>query len=250
MSLVAAGQAIARSQPERSDLQQRARLVLQAMGTDLREAGAGLEHGPLPGPLVRYFPPIAPSADGGITVWRVTSRDAQATPVMAIGGGATVVALDDAIGCPAGESACAFSPNTTAIAFTPAGCRTGLRIGSVSTTTLQLSAPLAGCELDAQSAVAEGMVRTYHVDSATRQLLRRDEVTGSTAPMIDGVAAMVVEYFADAGGTEAIAGTTDSELMRLRRVRVTLRLVASNPLLRIPDLTLAVDVAPPNLGGG
>ena len=42
---------------------------------------------------------------------------------------------------------------------------------------------------------------------------------------------------------------TDAELMRVRRVRVVLRFAASNPLLRIPDLTVAVDVAPANAGG-
>jgi hypothetical protein len=39
-------------------------------------------------------------------------------------------------------------------------------------------------------------------------------------------------------------------LKRVRRVRIALRFVASNPLLRIPDLTVAVDAAPRNLEGG
>ena len=100
LSLATAGQRLARSQPETADLQQRARLALQALGADLRDAGAGLARGSLAGPLVRHFPPVAPSADEGITIWTVTSREAQAAPAMPIAQGATAVALRDIrVGC-------------------------------------------------------------------------------------------------------------------------------------------------------
>jgi Tfp pilus assembly protein PilW len=250
LSLVAAGQTIASTQPETADLQQRARVVLQTLGKELREAGAGLEQGSLTGPLVRYFPPLAPSADGGITIWTATNRHAQATVVTAAVPGATTVALDDSTGCPSGAAACAFAPDTTAIAFSAAGCRTALRLADASGDVLQLAAPLADCTLDSGSAVAEGTVRTYRVDPVARQLIRRDEATGSSAPAIDGVGAMTVTYYADAAGATAITGTADDDLRRVRRVRITLRFVASNPLLRIPDLTVAVDAAPRNLEGG
>jgi hypothetical protein len=61
---------------------------------------------------------------------------------------------------------------------------------------------------------------------------------------------MTVTYFADAAGAEIVSGLTDADLMRVRRIRITLQFVASNPLLRIPDLTVAVDAAPRNLEGG
>ena len=249
LSLATAAETLARNQPEAADLQQRARLALQALGADLRAAGAGLDRGSLAGPLVRYFPPVTPSADGGITIWTVTSRAAQAAPLMAIAQGATLVALRDADSCPPGQPACAFAPGTSALAFTSSGCRTTMRIGAVSETTLQLSSPLGGCELDPASAVAQGEVRTYRVDPSTRQLVRRDETTGSSAPVLDGVASFAVEYFADAAGTEPIAGVTDADLVRVRRIRVTLRFTAISPLARVADLTVAVDVTPPNLGG-
>jgi len=247
LALVSAGQTIARTQPETSDLQQRARLALQTLDGELRGAGAGRDRGSMAGPLVRAFPPITPSADGGITMWTVTSTDAQATVATTADPGATVVALNDSAGCAPGNAACAFAAGTRALAFTSDGCRTVMRVAGVTADALQLTDPLADCALVAGSAIAQGEVRTYRVDAAARQLIRRDEITGSSAPILDGVAAMTVTYYADAAGAEAIAGTTDAELTRVRRVRIVLRFVASNPLLRIPDLTVAVDAVPRNL---
>jgi hypothetical protein len=249
LSLVAAGQTIARTQPEAADLQQRARVARQTLGNELRNAGAGMDRGSLAGPLVRHFPPIVPSADG-VTIWTATSPNAQGTVRTTAAPGATTVALDDAVGCASGAAACAFAPDATAIAFTPSGCRTVMRLAATAGDVLHLAAPLAGCLLDPGSAVAEGTVRTYRVDPIAHQLIRTDEAIGSSAPVLDGIAAMTVAYFADAAGLSVIGGTDDAELRRVRRVRITLRFVASNPLLHVPDLTVAVDAAPPNLEGG
>jgi hypothetical protein len=250
LSLVVAGQAIARTQPETSDLQQRARVALHTLGAELRGAGAGPERGSLAGPLVRAFPPVTPSIDGGITIWTVTSAEAQGTVESSAWPGATTVALQDNSGCQPGEGACAFSPGASAIAFTADGCRTGLQLAGVFGGTLQFAAPLADCALPPGAAVAQGTVRTFRVDPVAHQLIRRDEITGSSAPLLDGVSAMTTTYYADAGGTEMVAGGTDADLRRVRRIRIVLRFAASNPLLRIPDLTVAVDVAPRNLEGG
>ena len=69
LSLVRAGESMARMQPEAADVQQRARIALQVLGSELAFAGAGLDRGPLAGPLAQFFAPAAPSADGGITIW-------------------------------------------------------------------------------------------------------------------------------------------------------------------------------------
>lgn len=256
LSLLVAGNRMAQVQPEALDLQQRARIALRSLGTDLRDAGAGLERGAptsssgeMTGPLVRYFPPLLPSPDAGITVWTTTNRDAQGRSAMSVAAGATTIALQDSDACPAGQGACGFAADSTAIAFTAGGCRTTLRIAAVSGDALQLAAPLTGCGLDPGSPIAEGQVRTYRVDPSARQLIRRDEATGSSAPMLDGVAAMTVTYFADGAGTDVVSGVSDPDLMRVRRVRIALRLVGANPLLRIPDLNLAIDAVPRNSGG-
>lgn len=255
LSLIVAGNRMAQVQPEALDLQQRARIALHSLGNELRDAGAGLEYSSLApsaldmtGPLVRYFPPIEPSA-GGITVWTTTNREAQGRTAVAVALGATTIVLEDSDVCPARSPACGFSPGSTAIAFTASGCRTTLRIAAVNADSLQLAVPLAGCALDPGSPVAEGQVRSFRVDPVARQLIRHDEATGSSAPMLEGVASMAVTCFADGAGVEVVSGVSDAELMRVTRVRILMRFVAANPLLRVPDLNVAVDVVPRNRGG-
>src|SRR5688500_3866091 len=89
MSLITAGQSMARMQPDAADVQQRARFALQTLGGELAIAGAGLDRGPLAGPLARYFAPVVPSAEGGITVWYVSGRRAQTTLAASLAPGAT-----------------------------------------------------------------------------------------------------------------------------------------------------------------
>ena len=93
-----------------------------------------------------------------------------------------------------------------------------------------MRAGVRACAYDTGAAIAQGEVRTYRVDPATRQLLRRDEATGTTVPVLDNVTAMTVEYL-DGG----------------RRVRITLRLAAATPSPLMPDLDISYDVMPPNL---
>jgi len=246
LSLVTAGQRIARTQPEAADLQQRARIAMRTLAAELRDAGAGIERGALSGALMRYFPPVAPSVDGGVTIWRTDDVEAQAYPAVAVALGATTIPLQDAGVCPGGQAACAFAAASSAIAFTAAGCRTTARIAAPAGDSLQLASPLAACGLDPASAIAAGQVRTYRLDPVARQLVRRDEVTGSSAPLLEGVAAFTVTYFADASATLPIDPVTEAGLMRARLVRVALRLTTTNVLLHVPDLSIAFDVAPRN----
>ena len=249
LSLVAAGNALARAQPERGDLQPRARIARQVLAADLRDAGAGMDRPPLAGPLDAWFPAVVPSADGGITIWRTTGGAAQGTLALAAAAQATQLTIADSAGCPAGAGACGFSVGDTVVAFGTSGCRAALRVASVAGSALQLEGP-PGCALDAGSGVAEGVVRTYRVDPVAAQLLRRDEATGSTVPLLDGVASLAVALFADAAGNDVVAGTSDGDLLRVRRVRLTLRLVAPNPQAGLSDLELVVDAVPRNLQGG
>lgn len=230
MSLVLAGETIARMQPEAADVQQRARIALQTLGAELGLAGAGLDGGPQAGPLSQYFAPIGPSFDGGLTIWYISSREAQTTLAAPLLPGATDAAIQSAPHCPPSDPACAFVPASTAIVFDDRGCRDALRIDAVTATSLQVRAGSRACAYQAGAAVAQGEVRTYRVDPVTRQLLRRDEATGINMPVLDSVAALTVEYL-DGG----------------RLARLTLRIAAGIPNPRVPDLVLSYDVRPPNL---
>jgi Tfp pilus assembly protein PilW len=221
LSLLLAGQALARMQPEAADLQQRARIALQTLGAELGLAGAGLDRGAQAGPLAQYFPPVGPSADGGVTIWYVSGRDAQTTLAAPLVPGAIDAPVQDAT---------SFTPASTALVFDGHGCRDVLRIEAVTAASLQIRAGSRACVYAGGTAVAQGEVRTYRVDPATRQLLRRDEATGISVPVLDNVAAMTVEYL-DGG----------------RRVRITLRLAATTAGPLVPDLELSCDVMLPNL---
>ena len=232
MSLILAAETMARMQPEAADLQQRARVALQTLGAELALAGAGLDAGPQAGPLSRYFSPIGPSSDGGVTIWYVSGREAQTTLVAPLVAGATDASIMNAPHCPPSDPGCAFAPASTAIVFDDRGCRDVLRIDAVTSTSLQVRAGSRGCAYAPGAAVAQGEVRTYRVDPATRQLLRRDEATGISVPVLDSVTALTVEYL-DGG----------------RLTRLTLRIAAGIPNPRVPDFELSLDVRPPNLQG-
>jgi prepilin-type N-terminal cleavage/methylation domain-containing protein len=232
MSLILAGETIARMQPEAADVQQRARVAVQTLGAEFALAGAGLDGGPLAGPLSRYFAPIVPTSDGGITIWYVSSHEAQTTLAAPLPPGATDAPIVNAPRCPVSDPGCVFVPASTAIVFDDRGCRDVLRVDAVTATSLQVRAGSRLCAYAPGAAIAQGEVRSYRVDPATRQLLRRDEATGISLPVLDSVAALSVEYL-DGG----------------RLARLTLRIAAGIPNPRVPDFALSYDVRPPNLQG-
>jgi Tfp pilus assembly protein PilW len=228
LSLVMAGQRIARVQPEAADQQQRARMAIETLTSELSRAGAGLDRGPRAGPLAAYFIPAETSADGGLTVWYVAAHGGQAAMAAALAPSATDVLIDSGAACPSAQPTCGFTRGSSVIMFDAGGCRDAGRIDDVTASALVLRAAMRTCAYSTRAAIAEGAVRTYRVDPLTRQLLRRDEATGTTAPVLDNVASMTIEWL-DGG----------------RRARITLRVVAT--LLHFPDLVVAIDAAPPNL---
>src|SRR5215471_16778465 len=115
MGLVLSGQRIARVQPEAADQQQRTRLAVQAIAQDIALAGAGLDTGDRAGSLQQFFAALTPSIDGGITVWYVSGREAQATLAGSAGPGSTMLTLAATPVCAAPQFTCAFSPSTTGL---------------------------------------------------------------------------------------------------------------------------------------
>jgi prepilin-type N-terminal cleavage/methylation domain-containing protein len=221
VSLIVAGESIASAQPEAADQQQRARIAVQALTADIARAGTGVDRGPQAGPLGRYFPAIEPSADGGITIWYVSSRAAQTTLSAPLARGAPTAAVDDPS---------AFTAGSTALVFDAHGCRDVLRVDDVAGAVLLLGGSLRSCDYAPGTAIAQGEVRTYHLDPVARQLLRRDEATGGSVPLLDQVTGMSVAYL-DSG----------------RRVRISVRVATAAPRPRVPDLGIVFDVSVPNL---
>lgn len=231
MTLVVSGGSIAQAQPAAWDLHQRARIVMQTLGAELALAGAGLDRGPHRGPLSSSFLPLEIGADGSLTVWYVSGRGGQATLASALAAGGADAAIANAGDCPAARPACAFTPDSTAILFQRGGPRDALRIDEVGGMSLTLRAGPQS-SYSAGASIAEGEVRTYRVDPIARQLVRRDEATGTSVPVVDGIAAMTAESREEGS-----------------IVRVTLRLAGATPA---SDLVVAFDIPMPNviLAGG
>ena len=135
MSLILAGQSLARVQPEAADVQQRARIALQTLGAELARAGAGLDRGAQAGPLVRYFPPIGPSRrrrHHDLVRRRAATASRRSTAPLAPG-------ATDAFVAGGGSS----RPRRRAIVFSAGGCRDVLRVESATATCSRFRAGLA-----------------------------------------------------------------------------------------------------------
>ena len=191
LSLVVAGQSIARLQPDAADVQQRARIATQVLATELSRAGAGPDSGVLAGPLAAHFAPVSPSADGGLTIWYVSgAAQGTLTATLGVDDVGASVALDGS--CAA--ASCGFAANTTAVIFDNSGCHDLARIDAAAPAGLLFAAsPPRACAYAAGAAIAQGEVRTFRVDPVARQLLRRDEATGISVPISDNVADMSVD---------------------------------------------------------
>src|SRR4051794_9601419 len=123
LSLVMAGQRIARVQPEAADQQQRARMAIEKLTSELSRAGAGLEGGRGAGPLGAFFIPAETSPDGGLTLWYVADHGGQAAMAAALAPSATDVLIDSGGACPSAQPTCGFTRGSTAIMFDAGGCR-------------------------------------------------------------------------------------------------------------------------------
>lgn len=220
VSLIVIAQSIARVQPEAADQQQRARMAVQALAADVARAGAGVDRGAQAGPLGRYFSPLQVSADGSITVWYVSSRTAQAQLTAGLPRGETSVVVD---------TAAAFSAGSTAIVFDNTGCHDLVRVTDVAETLLVVNPPPRMCAYAEGAAIAQAEVRTYRVDPGARQLQRRDEATGSTLPVLDGVSRLQVQPMDGA-----------------RRMRISLQVMPGSSR-ELRELGLSFDVMVPNL---
>ena len=259
-------------EPDRADIEQRIRVVADALARDLMVAGAGASVSAHTGPLRTYMPPVQPrritgageSSDSfrsdAITLVDVPDTAAQTTLVADVPSGAWGLPVAPVPGCTGGLRLCAFSAGTTVLVYDDDGAFDLLTIGSVveATTTLTTtSAALAPHRTGAAVVAVE--VRSYYLknDTTTQstQLVRTD-LTGPDAPVADHVVGLAFEYYGEGGVSplpgvlvridattltdgpwrpDAAAGNRwDADLSRVRAVAVTLRVEAASAALRGP----------------
>jgi type II secretory pathway pseudopilin PulG len=332
LQAAAAGQRIARAQPEAADVQQRVRVAAGMIARDLMMAGSGLAHGNPVGSLANYMPGVVPARTGSrladpeltffadrISIFYVpqgTSAGASLTGDMAAPG--SPLAIDpDGSGCPAAGD-CGFSAGTRAVVFDLSEAGAGFDLFSVTGTAGGLehgppNPPFGRAYRGPAAFVVPIAQRIYYLDRPGRRLMLYDGHLSDT-PLVDNVVDLRFAYYLDpsargapapngtggncvyaagpppvplladfggiaprpAGAAEFTDGPAcgiapnrfDGDLLRVRRVRVTIRAQTGLDDLRgtgrqfrspgvsvsgesyVPDLEVTFDIALRNLVAG
>lgn len=262
---------------EAADLHQRARVVSDALSTELRASAAG----PPSGALSRYFAaveprhpvdPVGSASPTAITLRYVPAGGAHARLMQPLAPGVPVAILE-AAGCPVNTTACGFVAQTTAVIFDGAGHADFVQIDAIGPGILTITDLGGGRSVSyaAGAEIAEALQVTYFFDAPARQL-RRAEGSG-TFVVLDNVIAVTFDYFADGMAPMSLpqfqdgpfvgAGATafDADLLRVRAIRAALRLETGVDRMRgvdaalfarpgtatgrrtIPDVVARVDIA-------
>jgi hypothetical protein len=265
-----------------SDMSQRGRVAAAVLYRDLVMAGAGPWHGPHAGGLAARAPAIRPYragakqpdpeltfADGRISLLYVPDTRVQ-TRLLAdmASSGAPLVIDAGGPGCPGG-GACGFRAGDRAIVLGgEPGDYNVFTVESAGAGLLMPASPLSS-PYGTDAAVALVTERVYYIDRVTRRLMVYDGAQ-TDAIVLDNVSDMRIAYFAIVPGPvtaweELDEGSLtdgpllgaaphrfDADLLRIRRIRVTLTLAAPAGWRGFggwrPTRTVTLDVAPRNLG--
>jgi hypothetical protein len=262
--VAAAGQRLARAQPEAADLHQRLRVAADRLKRDLDAAGAGPGHGSLAASLGALLPAIVPARTGLRQANAELSAFDERLSTMHVPEGAVAVPLAASMtttaaplrldvaapGC-ASAGACGFVEGTRALILN--GSETGagydaFTVTGINTSTGELAHdspnPPFSRVYGAGSLIVPIVQHVYYFDRGNRRLILYDG-DRSELPLIDNVLDVKFQYFgeADVDGSGLrsfdlaqltdgpICGSSpyrfDADLLRIRMVRVVLRLQAA-----------------------
>jgi type II secretory pathway pseudopilin PulG len=212
LAVVSHGFRVARAQPEAGDLHQRLRVAAEMMKGDLRQAGAGLIHGPSSGALAHWLPPVVPARTGALSPDPDLSAFADRLTVLYVPDGgwraslaadlvdpAAAVPIDPATSqCPA-AGLCGFVEGTRAALVDPSAPGAGYDLFTVTGLSggLQRGAPnpLLARAYPASTALVVPIVqRVYYLNRSERRLMVYDGYM-SDLPLVDHVADLSFTYF-------------------------------------------------------
>jgi hypothetical protein len=273
---------VAHVQGDLADMSQRGRVAAALLYRDLSMAGAGPWHGPGAGGLAGRVPAVRPYRAGArqpdpelaffddrLSLLYVPDTRVQTRLLAEMAGpGAPLVIDADGAGCPAGD-ACGFRAGDRALILgSESGEHEVFTVQSASGGLLMASEPLS-MAYGADSAVAAVTERVYYVARVERRLMVYDGAQ-TDAIVLDNVSDMRVTLFAvlpdqpaawevlgEAALTDGpLLGTSphrfDADLLRIRRVRITLTLDAPAGWRAFggwrPTRVVTLDVTPRNLG--
>jgi prepilin-type N-terminal cleavage/methylation domain-containing protein len=199
------------AQPEAMDVQQRARVGIDAMERDLLRAGAGMASGPGAGPIADYFAAVVPRRMGlhgadrydaarsdAVTISRLTPSFVETTMRDPMGGGALTLTVDEPANCPIRNGVCGLAQGMKVVVFEQSGVFDWFTVTQVQSQAVTLVSHQPGPSPGhpAGSYVAQGETDVYWHDPSARQL-RHYNGYQTDVPVVDNVVALSFEYFGD-----------------------------------------------------
>jgi len=258
-------------QPELSDMQQRLRVVSDALSKDLAAAGSGL----------RTFPAVLPMRRGPmnpdgpetfktdtITLLTIPATSAQTRTSHAMATPSADVPVLAQPTCPAITPLCGFAAGMNVVIFDDTGAYDTFTIASMDSAGLTISRASGDLSkaYDAGASVAEVSSVTHWLNAAAGQLMRYDGMASDVGEA-ENIVSIAFEYYGDAGGSPVKLDPAiladgpwypdpgnlnrwDADLLRVRRIAVTVRVRSALAALKLPDEEIRFDVTPRNLGNG
>ncbi|MGE5360205.1 MAG: PilW family protein [Bacteroidales bacterium] len=203
------------AQPEFSDMQQRLRFGVEALGRDLLSAGSGVYSGARVGALSNFFAPIMPFRVGAvgsdppgafradtITLLSVPRTCAQATIAKPMAPAANELSVNREPGCPPNDEACCFEVGMQGLVFDHVGAWNSFAVEGVSGATLNLQrlGPNVLKDYEVGAFVVQATFHTYYLkaDDATQtyQLMHYDG-DQTDLPVVDNVVGLEFAYFGE-----------------------------------------------------
>jgi prepilin-type N-terminal cleavage/methylation domain-containing protein len=212
------------TQPEAADVEQRTRVVSDALERELLAAGAGAPHLGVAGQLARLGPAIlpyrvglrAPDVPGSFHAGRITTlrferaaAQSTLTAPLAAASGSTQIALGGA--CPPADPSCGFRADTNVMVLDETGAWDLYSVVSVTgaALTLRHNTPDGPKVYQPGSVIAAASSRTFMLGTdagGTPQFLRYEGASGFDVPVASHVVALQFTYLGDAEPPSMIGG--------------------------------------------
>jgi hypothetical protein len=193
----------------RADLQQRGRVVVDALTRALMEAGGGAQSGAGRGPLLRSVAPILPRRAGlrgahpatefrsdALTVTRVVAESEHGTLLASASSSASQIEIAAAGAC--ALPACGFSPGTSVMLFDGAGQYDIFTVTAVDGVVLAVRphGPGSAATYSPGTPVVAVETAAYSFDEPSRAL-RMYDGDAADVPLVDDVVGVEVRYWGD-----------------------------------------------------
>ncbi len=211
-SLVNPSQGISRTQPEYSDMQQRARVGSELLTRDLIMAGAGPYQGATTGSLLNFFPPVLPYRSGRlnpdpagtfkddtISIQYVPKTSSQTTIRDPMPNESAEIKVDPQNNCPQADPLCGFVQGMSVLIFDPAtGAWDSFEITAIQDAALHMQHRGQQFQEAYQpgAVIVEVQNHTYYWDRQNLRLMHYDGLN-TEVPVLDNVVGLNFAYFGD-----------------------------------------------------